>query len=65
MNHIYKGVGSTKLLESYPTFVIDRILKKNAELSLQKICQFLKKKLISIELFDSGLQEDVPLTRKI
>ena len=28
VNHIYKGVGSTKLLESYPTFVIDRILRK-------------------------------------
>ena len=28
VNHRYKGVGSTKLLESYPTFVIDRILKK-------------------------------------
>ena len=28
VNHRYKGVGSTKRLEFYPTFVIDRILQK-------------------------------------
>ena len=28
VNNRYKGVGSTTILESYPTFVIDRILQK-------------------------------------
>ena len=62
VNHRYKGVGSTKLLESYPTFVIDRILKKR-RIKFTEDMPILEK-LISIELFDSGLEEDVPLTRK-
>ena len=62
MNHRYRGEGSTQRLESYPTFVVDRILQKR-RLKIKEDMPILEK-LISIELFDSGLEEDVPLTRK-